>query len=311
MMKRYCFAAVIMIAVVSFMFSCKNVLSPLIGSIQDRFPPDGASLLDTTPGFTWTEVAGAVTYEFQHGTVEDDLHESDIIELTESTYTPGSPLADNTTYYWRVRGINSEGSATAWSLIYSFRIGFSNMTPEGGELVPDTTPAFNWDDVIGAESYELKYAASLADLETAAAETLEESTFTPGTYLTNLVTTYYWKVRAADNEGIFGAWSEVESFGVWWGEISGHSPEDEAYVDDTTPSMEWDPVPGAAHYEVKAAETLDELENINSITVTSPFFTYPDTLEHGDTLFWGVQAVDVDGQYGPEHPTKSMTIFIP
>jgi formylglycine-generating enzyme required for sulfatase activity len=387
----------------------------VIGSIQDRFPPDGASLLDTTPGFTWTEVAGAVTYEFQYGTAEDDLHESDIIELTESTYTPGSPLTDNTTYYWRVRGINSEGSATAWSLIYSFRIGFKNMTPGSGELVSDTTPAFNWDDVIGAESYELKYAASMADLETAAAETLEESTFTPDTYLTNLVTTYFWQVRAADDEDAFGAWSEVESFGVWWGEltgltpehdsgtadttpafewdpvpgavlyeihivedpndftfdfsgaetvtvnsytpssyltnlqpyywrvrakdadgqygpissppgdpwlerftvhirwgeISGHSPENEAYVNETTPTMEWDPVPGAAHYEVKAAETLDGWGNVNPVTVTTPSYTYTSTLTHGDTLLWEVQAVDGDGQYGPEHQIKSMTIFIP
>ncbi|MFP4441686.1 MAG: SUMF1/EgtB/PvdO family nonheme iron enzyme [Spirochaetia bacterium] len=387
----------------------------VIGSIQDRFPPDGASLLDTTPEITWADIAGAVSYEFQYGTVEDDLPDSDKFELTESTYTPDSALNDNTTYYWRVRGINSEDSATAWSLVYSFRIGFKNMTPQGGELVTDTTPMFDWDDVIGAESYELKFAASTVDLETAATETLEESSFTPDTYLNNLDATYFWQIRAANSDGEFGAWSDIESFGVWWGElsglspehdsatsdttptfewdpvpgavlyeihvvenpndftsdfsgavtvttnsytpsayltnlqayywrvrakdadgqygpissppsdpwlqrftlhiywgeISGMSPENDSYVNDTTPTMEWDPVPGAASYEVISATTYDGLGSANPVSVSLPSYTYPNTLVHGDTLHWEVQAVDSDGQYGPDPATKSMTIYIP
>lgn len=87
-------------------------------------PAGGDSLDDTTPYLDWDDTAGAASYEVEFALSEAGLDESDIRTTVESGYQipDTDALAYGNTCYWRVRGVNEEGTVGIWSSIYSFSI---------------------------------------------------------------------------------------------------------------------------------------------------------------------------------------------
>ncbi len=65
-------------------------------------PANGAIISDTTPGFGWKKVDGALTYDLLVGTDPDLTNVViDVQDTEEKGFTPATPLAPGT-YYWRV-----------------------------------------------------------------------------------------------------------------------------------------------------------------------------------------------------------------
>ena len=83
-----------------------SLVSPLDGTISE----------DYTPTFTWSGINGETNYLFQLDTTTSFI--TPLLNLTlpssSTSYTPSSPLADDT-YYWRVAGIDSEGDIGTFS----------------------------------------------------------------------------------------------------------------------------------------------------------------------------------------------------
>ena len=86
-------------------------------------PANYAKLDTTTPDFEWEAVAGGVSYQIQIATngnfktpVQDVTRDPGVL-----TYS-ADPLADGGKYYWRVRAINAEGVAGAWSAKWQFTL---------------------------------------------------------------------------------------------------------------------------------------------------------------------------------------------
>lgn len=82
-------------------------------------PLNASTGLSAQPTFTWQPVTNVLTYDIQIAT---DISFNNIVasgsNLTTTTYTPTSPLAYNTTYFWRVQGNNyCEG---AYSPVFIF-----------------------------------------------------------------------------------------------------------------------------------------------------------------------------------------------
>ncbi len=88
------------------------------------------------------------------------------------------------------------------------------LSPADGSSTPDTTPTFSWNAVEGAAGYELQIAGSRAGVETAPATSVTGTSYTPTSALTN-EQTHYWRVRAKDGAGQYGAWSGVQSLWVF------------------------------------------------------------------------------------------------
>ncbi|WP_158287327.1 S8 family serine peptidase [Dokdonella fugitiva] len=89
--------------------------APVAGTLTS--PANGASGVGTTPTFTWSAIADAAQYRFQLST---DAAFGTFVEnqvLSSTSFTPATALNPNTTYYWRIYGVNGcgEGAASAVS----------------------------------------------------------------------------------------------------------------------------------------------------------------------------------------------------
>jgi len=87
------------------------------------FPPLGMGDTDKMPRFLWSDVAGAVSYEFQLS--KETAFAAPIINTPVSTtqyYYTDEPLEYSLQYYWRVRSIDSSGTPGAWCETQSFTV---------------------------------------------------------------------------------------------------------------------------------------------------------------------------------------------
>ena len=165
------------------------------------------------PTLTWKAVTGAAKYEVYRARSKD----GDYIKystVTGTSYTNISYIENGNTYYYKVRALDANGTAGAWSSIVSvtYRAAstgtLSAPTVTGGND-SQGRPTLKWNAVIGAAKYEVYRARSLNG------DYIKYSTVT-GTSYTNISyiengNTYYYKVRALKSDGTAGAWSSIVS----------------------------------------------------------------------------------------------------
>ena len=180
-------------------------------------PDDTATLNDNTPSFDWTDVAGAAQYELMvDNSSSFDSPEIHRTNLAASSYTAASSLADGL-YYWKVRARDAAGNWGQYSEVRSFTIDTqgppapSLISPDDMATLNDNTPSFDWTDVAEAVQYELMVDNSISfnDPEIHKSD-LTISEFTAASSIPD--GGYYWKVRAMDNKGRWGEWSDVWRF---------------------------------------------------------------------------------------------------
>lgn len=89
-------------------------------AIRLLVPENGATDVAVQPEFSWLADALATSYQIQ---VAENAGFSTLLVnqsgLSDTTLISNMTLQNNTTYYWRVRGINTDGSGD-WSEIWSF-----------------------------------------------------------------------------------------------------------------------------------------------------------------------------------------------
>jgi RHS repeat-associated protein len=136
----------------------RHFFSPNPPSVPTLLSPANGALVSTfTPTLDWNDSApyAATEYEVQLSTVSDF---SSVLGRGQggvtpfSQYTVTTPLAPNTTYYWRVRGRSSSGGTfqfSDWSAVRNFHTGATGfggggtilarfVQPKGPRLVADS-----------------------------------------------------------------------------------------------------------------------------------------------------------------------------
>lgn len=85
-------------------------------------PGNGANLSDPIPFLDWSAPSGATQYHLQVG--NNSNFSSPIVDqiFSSSNHTLASALADNTTYYWRVRAGDAAGNWSEWTGTWQFTI---------------------------------------------------------------------------------------------------------------------------------------------------------------------------------------------
>ena len=282
------------------------------GGISTMNPANGASTTDTTPTFSWNAVSYAAGYELQLGDSLAGVESSPIQSIEDTSYTPVSALTNGQTHYWRVRAVDWDGQKGAWSAVHSLLVNWdwgtiSGQSPADGSATTDTTPTFSWNAVPGAAGYELQLGDSRAGVESSPIQSVMGASYTPVSALTN-EQTHYWRVRAVDWGGQKGVWSAVYSLAVSIGAVSGLSPANGASTTDTTPTLSWDAVPGAAGYELQLGDSLAGLGNASSISVTGSSYTPTSALTNEQTHYWQVRAKDGAGQFGDWSDAHSLRV---
>ena len=183
-------------------------------------PEDGAMEVALQPELAW-EGAFAATFDLQLSTDSNfDVLAADVTGITESSWTPGEALNEETQYWWRVRGVNFIGESD-WSDVRSFTTEEEEdpvppppeppeepSSPEdGAEDVPVET-ILSWFAVADADSYRVQIALDDGFTDLFLNEAGITDTTLAVTGLAHL-TTYHWRVRAY-SEGVEGEWS-----GTW------------------------------------------------------------------------------------------------
>jgi len=280
--------------------------------------PAAGAVVDSVPPFAWSPVSVADHYEFQ--VAADAGFNSPVLGRGSDDFTTQNARATllktipNGTYYWRVRAVGSNGSVSPWTAGRSFRKSWTAaaalQTPAGGAGLSFGTDALKlaWSAVPGAANYLVSVATdpSLASL---AFHTTDDPTGTPKVQANSLAIslalatgTYYWGVIPVDAEGNRGAPSSVASFSWSWPStttptVTDLDPADPEVFD---PKFAWNPVAGAARYEVEINSSSDfALGSKVCCTGTTIATSLSPTSPMKDNVYyWRVRAFDPDGNAG-------------
>ncbi len=258
------------------------------------------------PTLKWNAVSGAAKYEVYRARSKD----GDYIKystVTGTSYTNTSYIENGNTYYYKVRALNANGTAGAWSSVVSvtYKQTLSAPTVTGGNDAQGR-PTLKWNAVTGAAKYEVYRARSLNG------DYIKYSTVT-GTSYTNTSyiedgNTYYYKVRALDANGTAGAWSSIVSVTYRAASTGTLSAPSVTGGKDSQgrPTLKWKAVTGAAKYEVYRARSKDG-DYIKYSTVTGTSYTNTSYIESGNTYYYKVRALKSDGTAGAWSSVVSVT----
>ena len=275
-------------------------------------PGPGASV-QALPAFAWSPVPGADTYEFQ--IAADKNFNAPVLGPGEGSFTTKNTRATlkktlpNGTYWWRVRATKG-ADASPWSVPRSLSKSWTatpdTLTP--ASVFPFTFPGapmtLKWSPVPYAASYMFSLAS-----DPGLANILVNNGQPEETWATNFVPsfnllpqgTYYWNVVPVDSEGNKGAPSPVSSFGWSWPSTTTARVTDLVAADEFfDPQFSWDPVPGAAKYEVEVNSSVDFApgSKVCCTQLTTSTSLAPTVVFRDNTYYWRVRALDAAGDAG-------------
>ena len=258
------------------------------------------------PTLKWKAVSGAAKYEvYRARSLNGDYIKYSTV--TGTSYTNTSYIEDGNTYYYKVRALDANGTAGAWSSIVSvtYKQTLSAPAVTGGNDAQGR-PTLKWNAVTGAAKYEV-YRARSKD-----GDYIKYST-TTGTSYTNISyiedgNTYYYKVRALKSDGTAGAWSSIVSV-TYRAASTGTLPAPTVTGGNDAqgrPTLTWKAVTGAAKYEVYRARSKDG-DYIKYSTTTGTSYTNTGYIENGNTYYYKVRALDANGTAGAWSSIVSVT----
>ena len=216
-----------------------------------------------------------------------------------------------------MRAVTKTGQVSGWSTPRSVRKAWTAAPtlrgPVNGAHVsfPAQPLTLSWAPVQRAA----KYLVSLATDQDLASLVGDDAVETSGTTTRPSLTpsggkgkTFYWAVTPLDAQGNRGAQSRIASF-VWeWpSQTSAKLTDLRAEPETFDPQFSWQPVAGAARYEVEVSYSRDFAPGSKVCcgkpvigTSHSPTQPLPD-----NTYYWRVRAIDVDGNVGVWNPSSA------
>ena len=279
--------------------------------------PASDASVQALPAFAWNAVAGAAKYEFalaaDAGFNSPALGMGEGQFFTRNTRATVKKTLANGTYYWRVRAIAAGGAVTPWSAPRPVRkawtVAPTLLSPVQGAVAthPFTPLVLKWAAVPHASKYWVTVASDPAlgsavlgqgNVETAGTSYAPRALLLPPG-------TYYWGVTPLDSQGHRGQPSVVGSFTWVWptataGTVGDLRVDNEVY----DPQFSWNPVPGAARYELEINPVEDFSLGSRVCCVGTGFPpiiapTYsPDRNLRDNTYYWRVRAIDAFGNAG-------------
>jgi hypothetical protein len=274
--------------------------------------PNDGDTVAFLPVFSWDTVAGADKYNF---VLSADLaFNSPVYQVNGTKNTRATPdkTVPNGTYYWRVQAVDADGNTSGWSETRQIDKLWADSPvltePDDAATIsfPGEPLVLRWEPVPGAAKYHISIASDpdLASLVTSGGDPLETQATNAAPALLLSSNTYYWAVTPVDAQGNEGEPSETRSFTWEWPSttttaVQDTAPETELYV----PEFTWDPIPGAAKYEVEINSVFDFPAGASKVCCDSSdwpittTFTPKETLPN-NTYYWRVRAINAHGEAG-------------
>ena len=273
--------------------------------------PANGLVVDALPAFSWAAVAKAHRYEFQlaadSGMNSPVLGRGDDQFTTRNTRATLKKTIPNGTYWWRVRALQANGTPSPWtaprSIVKSWTSAPALQSPANGAIMvhPTHPLVLRWSTVPRAAKYIVSIATdpTLGTLVSPRAET-SGTVYAPRSTLLS-PGTYYWGVTPVDAQGHRGAPSPVQSF-TWTWPTSTTARVDDMFAAPEVfdPLFSWDPIAGAARYEVEINPSVDFAPG-SKVCCANPVIgsSYAPTVVFKDnTYYWRVRALDTSGNPG-------------
>ena len=222
-------------------------------------------------------------------------------------------LADGT-YYWRVRAVDNMDNESAWGEVNSFIVDTVPPTiPENlraEDLLADVPEEdyFVWDAATdagsGVQKYIVEYSENADHSDSGTIEVTDTKVLVsalPG------MLTYYWRVKAVDNGGSEGEWSDwVETY------IPDNSaPSKPDGLDRLGENLAWNETSdfgsGVEKYIIEYADNIGfEYSTTKEVTANEIAISKLGFTEHN--YYWRVQAIDKAGNESEWSDAKIFTL---
>ncbi len=260
-------------------------------------PANDSFLNDTTPQFQWNSVADAETYRIEIDNNSNFSSPERTSDQAGTTYTPAA-LGD-AKYYWRVRGVNSEGNGS-WSAVRNVTIDTQSppvpvlVSPGDTTSITVTQPTFTWQASTGATRYEVTITGT--NPPSTVSGSVSQASFKPSVQL--FIGAYSWIVRAVDEAGNYSAWSAPFSFTVE--SAADAAPVPGYYGTTDTVVLSWGRISGATQYEVQVDNTISFAAPREYETTVGAGTLSVTTLGLANRIhYWRVRAKLGDGTWTP------------
>ena len=252
----------------------------------------GSSSASGKPQLTWAAVDGAAKYEIYRSTQQSTGFT--LLGTTTSTSYVNTGAAVGTTYYYKVRALNVDGAAGAYSSTVS---GAAKAVAPAAPTVTMTysdggKPKLTWSAVSGAASYRVYRSESRGTGYSLLGTTTSTSYVNTGAAVGK---TYYYRVKAVNSAGT-SAYSNIVS-----GTARTPAPAAPVLKGGTSsasgkPQLTWAAVDGATKYDVYRSNSADgTFSKVGSTDKT----TYVNTgAVQGVTYFYKIRAVGASGASG-------------
>lgn len=261
------------------------------------------------PTFSWDRVPGAWGYDVEVS-ADNFATTTASAKTVNDTWIPTVqlPVPASGDLQWHVRAKTSTNDITgAWSTtqhlartaIPAPQVTFPVAAGDSTFTVPSNPLHFEWAPVSGATSYTVQVANNgtnfgASNLKVAAS--IGSSSFTPNSQLAP--GTYWWRVSTNFANGVVSDWTDPAAITVT------ALPEPNlrypgAGADPITGvRLDWDPVPGAASYDIRVSKDADFKTIYDSKTGIQATSYSPATTYHNGSWYWQVRPVDATGN-GP------------
>ena len=252
----------------------------------------GNSSASGKPQLTWAAVDGAAKYEIYRSTQQSTGFT--LLGTTTSTSYVNTGAAVGKTYYYKVRALNVDGAAGAYSSTVS---GAAKAVAPAAPTVTMTysdggKPKLTWSAVSGAASYRVYRSESRGTGYSLLGTTTSTSYVNTGAAVGK---TYYYRVKAVNSAGT-SAYSNIVS-----GTARTPAPAAPVLKGGTSsasgkPQLTWAAVDGVAKYDVYRSNSADgTFSKVGSTDKT----TYVNTgAVQGVTYFYKIRAVGASGASG-------------
>jgi predicted phage tail protein len=230
-----------------------------------------------------------------------------VIDINNHFYTFAKPLASNSTYYWRIRAVNTLGQYSMWRMS-SFRVALLPpvlVSPAPQSIATSLMPLLDWKDVAGATGYGVQASLHPNFSSPFISLAVPNSYYQITTSLPRN-TVIYWRVRSHGNN--ISAWSS-SSF------TSPNPPNVIVLISPaagatvtTMPALSWETavLPAGttfARYQLQVSVNFDFSSpvvdtSMSSISQRSFTFTSANALKPNTLYFWHVRAVNTANQFG-------------
>jgi hypothetical protein len=276
--------------IASLTVDTQSALSPA-AALQGRWPDDGEAV-DGAPVLQWEGFPAAADYELV--VVDDDAYPP-VVAFTHTgpeTEVVVTPPLDPGSYSWTVRALAGDGALVAeLNRQFWVKAELAGVYPPAAEVI-DAEPVLQWQPFDGAIRYEVTvvddgayppevvFTATTTEPQVSVSPALPEGRH------------YTWTVWAQEEGGRKVA--ELNSDFAVYSQLAIVQPSAGAQV-GPQPTLQWQPFPGAASYDVTIVTGYPPLV-VFAATTSTPQVTVTPPLSAGDTHYWTVWARDSDGR---------------